>query len=63
MRFRLSLPLSVYNIYKSSMNYPVPPSINYFWNFGSLALIALIGQLVTGIFLAMHYCSDVSLAL
>lgn len=44
------------------LKYPVPPSINYFWNFGSLALLAFICQLITGIFLAMHYCSDINYA-
>lgn len=38
-----------------SRNYPTPSGITYFWNFGSLALFCLIIQLVTGIFLSMHY--------
>lgn len=56
------LPESIKNIALGSLKYPVPPSINYFWNFGSLALLAFICQLITGIFLAMHYCSDINLA-
>ena len=47
---------------RSGIKYPVPPSINYFWNFGSLSLIALIGQIITGIMLAMHYCADINYA-
>lgn len=35
--------------------YPAPRNLNYFWNFGSLAGLALVIQLITGIVLAMHY--------
>lgn len=41
---------------------PSPSSISYMWNFGSLLGLCLIIQIATGIFLAMHYCADVSLA-
>ena len=41
---------------------PSPASISYFWNFGSLLGLCLAVQILTGIFLAMHYCADVSLA-
>nr|AND97071.1 cytochrome b [Tethya sp. XMU02001079] len=41
---------------------PSPSNISYFWNFGSLLGACLIIQILTGIFLAMHYCSDVDLA-
>ena len=41
---------------------PTPSNISYYWNFGSLLGLCLAIQLITGIFLAMHYCSDVSLA-
>lgn len=41
---------------------PSPASISYFWNFGSLLGLCLVVQILTGIFLAMHYCADVSLA-
>lgn len=41
---------------------PSPSNISYFWNFGSLLGFCLIVQILTGIFLAMHYCSDVNLA-
>ncbi|MBM3507193.1 MAG: cytochrome b [Alphaproteobacteria bacterium] len=36
-------------------NYPTPKNVNYFWNFGSLAGIALVIQILTGIVLAAHY--------
>lgn len=42
--------------------YPTPSNLNYFWGFGSLAGICLVIQIATGIFLAMHYCPEVSLA-
>ena len=35
--------------------YPTPKNLSYWWNFGSLAGIALVIMIVTGIFLAMHY--------
>nr|AER54649.1 apocytochrome b [Pennaria disticha] len=41
---------------------PSPSNISYFWNFGSLLGLCLIIQILTGIFLAMHYCADVNLA-
>jgi len=43
-------------------NYPVPSNISYFWNLGILSFVCLILQIITGIFLAMHYVSDVQLA-
>ncbi|RYG57982.1 MAG: cytochrome b, partial [Alphaproteobacteria bacterium] len=42
--------------------YPTPRNLNYMWNFGSLAGIALVLQILTGIFLAMHYKADIHLA-
>ena len=41
---------------------PSPSNFNYLWNFGSLLGLCLGLQIVTGIFLAMHYCPDVNLA-
>ncbi|MDQ6991863.1 MAG: cytochrome b N-terminal domain-containing protein [Mariprofundus sp.] len=43
-------------ILKSQLTeYPAPKNLNYMWNFGSLALLVLVLQIVTGIFLAMYY--------
>ena len=42
--------------------YPTPFNLNYFWNFGSLAGLTLAIQLVTGIFLSMHYVPNIQLA-
>lgn len=41
---------------------PEPANISYFWNFGSLLGTCLVIQLATGIFLAMHYSSNLDLA-
>ncbi|MDH5300010.1 MAG: cytochrome b/b6 [Gammaproteobacteria bacterium] len=46
----------------SLTEYPTPKNLNYWWNFGSIAGLVLMIQLVTGIFLAMHYKADVLLA-
>ncbi len=35
--------------------YPAPRNLNYWWNFGSIAGICLVMQILTGLFLAMHY--------
>lgn len=51
------------NIFNNHLiNYPTPININYAWNFGFLSAICLIIQLITGIFLAMHYTPHVDLA-
>ena len=44
------------------VDYPSPININYLWGFGSLAAIFLGVQILTGIFLAMHYTPHVDLA-
>nr|YP_010585279.1 cytochrome b [Mystus gulio]UZU71438.1 cytochrome b [Mystus gulio] len=41
---------------------PAPSNISAWWNFGSLLLLCLMMQILTGLFLAMHYTSDVSTA-
>lgn len=42
-------------VYKSGVVYPTPINLSWFWNFGFLAAMCLVIQIVTGIFLAMHY--------
>ena len=44
------------------IDYPTPRNLNYWWNFGSLAGIALVLQIATGIILAMHYTPQADLA-
>uniref|UniRef100_A0A1E1FLZ8 Cytochrome b n=4 Tax=Dawkinsia TaxID=1278293 RepID=A0A1E1FLZ8_9TELE len=41
---------------------PAPSNISAWWNFGSLLGLCLITQILTGLFLAMHYTSDISTA-
>nr|YP_009166090.1 cytochrome b [Drosophila albomicans]AKZ32068.1 cytochrome b [Drosophila albomicans]QXG19398.1 cytochrome b [Drosophila nasuta]QXG19424.1 cytochrome b [Drosophila neonasuta] len=41
---------------------PAPINISSWWNFGSLLGLCLIIQILTGLFLAMHYTADVNLA-
>nr|YP_002907490.1 cytochrome b [Papyrocranus congoensis]BAB19304.1 cytochrome b [Papyrocranus sp. Nagoya University]BAH58973.1 cytochrome b [Papyrocranus congoensis] len=41
---------------------PTPLNISTWWNFGSLLGLCLITQILTGLFLAMHYTSDISTA-
>lgn len=41
---------------------PQPSNISYWWNLGSLLALCLVIQLATGIFLAMHYSSNINLA-
>jgi ubiquinol-cytochrome c reductase cytochrome b subunit len=42
--------------------FPTPRNFNYFWNFGALAMITLGIMISTGIFLAMHYVPDQTMA-
>nr|ADZ46230.1 cytochrome b [Scomber japonicus] len=41
---------------------PSPANISVWWNFGSLLGLCLISQILTGLFLAMHYTPDVESA-
>src|ERR1700727_842046 len=41
---------------------PQPANISYLWNFGSLLAVCLIIQILTGVFLAMHYQPHVDFA-
>ena len=42
--------------------YYAPKNFNWFYIFGSLAMLVLVMQIVTGIFLVMHYKPDATLA-
>jgi len=44
------------------INYPTPVNLNYMWSFGSTAGLCLVIQIVTGIFLAMHYTPHIDYA-
>nr|YP_010627185.1 cytochrome b [Syritta vitripennis]WBK26889.1 cytochrome b [Syritta vitripennis] len=41
---------------------PSPSNITIWWNFGSLLGLCLMIQILTGLFLAMHYTADISMA-
>nr|YP_009714668.1 cytochrome b [Cryodraco antarcticus]QGK86888.1 cytochrome b [Cryodraco antarcticus] len=41
---------------------PAPSNISVWWNFGSLLGLCLIAQILTGLFLAMHYTADINTA-
>ena len=44
------------------IHYPSPLNLTYAWSFGSSARICLIIQILSGIFLAMHYTPHIDLA-
>nr|AYC65831.1 cytochrome b [Bovicola bovis] len=39
---------------------PTPSSISYMWNFGSLLGLAMVSQILSGLFLSFHYESSLS---
>jgi ubiquinol-cytochrome c reductase cytochrome b subunit len=54
--------LPVFSFIKHTAEYKTPKNLNYAWNFGSLAGIALVIQILTGLFLAMQYTPQIGLA-
>lgn len=50
--------LPIFSFFKHLGEYRTPRNLSYMWNLGSIAGIALVIQILTGIFLAMHYCPD-----
>nr|YP_665523.1 cytochrome b [Campodea fragilis]ABF49573.1 cytochrome b [Campodea fragilis] len=46
----------------SLIDLPSPSNINLLWNMGSLLGLCLIIQIITGLFLAMHFCPNVEIA-
>jgi len=52
--------LKIFN--NSLIDLPTPSNISYWWNFGSLLGLCLTTQIITGLFLAIHYTSDISTA-
>lgn len=57
---QLPLPRFVYNAVGAG--YPTPKNLNAFYNFGVLAGVALVIQIITGVILGMHYRADVTVA-
>nr|AXS65602.1 cytochrome b [Cucujoidea sp. 34 KM-2017] len=61
MKFIKNNPLI--KILNSSLtNLPTPSNINSMWNFGSLLGLCLMIQIITGLFLTMHYYPHIDLA-
>ena len=65
------LPLNLVRINKNYLvvlidshiiHYPTPVTLTYAWSFSSLAGICLVIQMISGIFLAMHYTPNIDLA-
>jgi ubiquinol-cytochrome c reductase cytochrome b/c1 subunit len=46
----------------AAVEYPTPRNLNYWWNFGSIAGICLVVQILSGIMLAMQYTPHVAFA-
>nr|YP_004021629.1 cytochrome b [Phraortes illepidus]YP_010601349.1 cytochrome b [Phraortes lii]WAL35428.1 cytochrome b [Phraortes lii]BAJ24450.1 cytochrome b [Phraortes illepidus] len=46
----------------SLVDLPTPINISAWWNFGSLLGLCLMTQIITGIFLSMHYAPNIDLA-
>ncbi len=54
---------TAFDAYKVHMSeYYAPKNFNFWYFFGALALLVLVIQIVTGIFLVMHYKPDANLA-
>nr|YP_011035817.1 cytochrome b [Plaxiphora tricolor]WRI60247.1 cytochrome b [Plaxiphora tricolor] len=47
---------------KTFIDLPSPGNLSIWWNFGSLLFLCLMIQILTGLFLAMHYVASVDLA-
>jgi ubiquinol-cytochrome c reductase cytochrome b subunit len=54
--------LPIFGFLKHMAEYRTPKNLSYAWSFGSIAGIALVIQIVTGIILAMHYTPHAKMA-
>nr|YP_010579440.1 cytochrome b [Lepidurus couesii]UNY33522.1 cytochrome b [Lepidurus couesii] len=61
LTMRKSHPL-IKIINNALIDLPAPSNINVWWNFGSLLGLCLGVQIITGLFLAMHYSAHLDLA-
>ena len=55
------LPIFTF-VHHDLVEYPTPRNLNYWWNFGSLAGVMLMVLIATGIFLAMNYVANTTMA-
>nr|QPN54214.1 cytochrome b [Heterodoxus spiniger] len=53
---------NIFFLVKNSVMVPLPSSITYMWNFGSLLGLCLFIQIGSGLFLSLHYNSNIELA-
>ena len=60
--FQNRFPTAFAEYRKHLSEYYAPKNFNWLYFFGSLAILVLVIQIVTGIFLVMHYKPDASLA-
>jgi len=44
------------------ISYGTPSNLNFVWSLGAMSGLCLVLQVLTGIFLAMHYVGDASMA-
>lgn len=49
-------------VFSHLVYYPSPITLTYAWSFGSLAGVTLVVQMLSGIFLSMHYTANIDLA-
>jgi len=56
-----NIPLTK-ELYETAFIYPSPSSLNYLYNFGVLALLCLVVQIITGLLLSFHYQPNIDLA-
>jgi len=56
------LPIFSFINHSVGYEYPTPKNLNYWWSLGSIAGVALVAQIITGIVLAMHYVPHESMA-
>ena len=60
--FENRFPTAFYEYKKHMSEYYAPKNFNFWYVFGALAMLVLVIQIVTGIFLVMHYKPDAGLA-
>ncbi len=61
-QFRISKLFILNILHNHIVDYPTPKNFNYFYNFGVIAGIILILQILTGVLLTMHYTPNTALA-
>lgn len=63
MKIPLRLQSPILKIINNSLiTLPSPSNISAWWNFGSLLGLCLIIQIITGLFLAIHYTANIEIA-